>query len=534
MQHRQFSHRRGSARQQAVAISLAFVALLLLCFIILQAGAKYYLKQWLLDNGADSVTIETLWFNPFSGMFVLNGVEITTAGNTVYSNDVFKINIGVPALFAKDALLEKVNLVDMKIEIRSFRQGGMRVGFFFFPTGNGTGEPGASFFPPWTLKVKEASFKNIEIEYQGDIRATLVIDEALGQNLDSGSKVETGIFSLSGKINQAPISFDLTKFYVDETVMVAGKLSLSQLDLDHFQGLLPAAGSLEGRASLDGTFSLKETTEGTLIQHFEGSVDLGNISAGAGTWSAGGDLGWQGTIRSDQSAGMQLDGTLTARSPFFREKQSATTIELGKLTAEGKASVSGVGTSHFSGDLALTLLDPEYKVGESHGNTESIGWKGTMEFDAATDSSPARFSADGQLEVAELGLSFSEQTGWQQEFVSIDGDIEFESGSSPAGTAGILFTGSTNLSNGMLTLSGGDYHAAKLQHEGRIAYHPGADVKRIGFDSTLSGQAVGGDLDSKNLDWLLNEVKIEGDGTVFMGGDHFFAGQGGFDILRVP
>jgi len=530
MKYNHRSQPSGSARQQAVAISLALVVFSLLCFIVLQAGAKYFFKQWLLDNGADSVTIDTLWFNPFSGIFTLNGVEITTAGNTVYSDNVLTINFGVPALFEKDALLEKAILRDMNIEIRNYPQGGMRVGSYFLSPGGDNQDQGTSFFPPWTFKVEEASFTNIAIEYQGDITTTLVIDEARAKNLDSGSKGETGSFSFSGKLNQAPVSFELTRFYLEEAVTASGKISLTGLDLDAFQALVPAGVSLEGSASVDGTFSLEETADGAMVQLFEGSIDLGTLTAAGDAWSAGGDLSWRGEIRSDHSQGIGLNGSLTAHSPFFKEQGSATVIESGELTAEGKATVAGAGARPFTGELAITLVDPEYSTGESRGNAESITWQGTLEFDNNADTAPARFSVDGQAEAAQLALSFSEETGWQQSSISLGGTVELEYGNQSAETTGILYSGSASLSDGKLTLNGGVYHAAKVEQEGSIAYRSGVDAKHIGFDSTLFGEAIGGDLFEENLDWLLNEAVIQGDGTFFIGGEHFFSGNGSIDI----
>ncbi|HKJ65526.1 MAG TPA: hypothetical protein VJ969_08995, partial [Desulfopila sp.] len=446
MKHRQYSSQSGSARQKAVAISLAFVVFSLLCFILLQAGAKYFLKQWLLDNGADSVTIETLWFNPFSGIFTLNGVEITTAGNTVYSDNVLTINFGIPALFEKNALLEKAILRDMNIQIRNYPKGGLRVGSYFFPPGGDDHEPETSVFPPWTFRVKEALFTNITIEYQGEITTTLAIDQAHAKNLDSGSKGETGSFSFSGTLNQAPVSFELTRFYLEETVTASGKISLTGLDLSTFQALAPAGVSLEGSASVDGTFSLEKNSNSAMIQLFEGSIDIGTLTAAGDTWSAGGDLGWRGEIRSNQSQDIELNGSITAHSPFFQEQESATVIEFGELTVEGKATVA------------------------------------------------------------------------------------LEYGNPSAGTTGILYSGSATLSDGRLTLNGGAYNAVKLDQEGSISYHSGVDVKDIVFDSTLSGEGVGGDLHGENLDWLLSEAVIRGDGTFFIGGEHIFSGNGDIDI----
>ena len=63
-------------RRRVVRYSLLIVAVSALLFIILQVSSKYLLKQWLLDNGADSVAIEKLYLNPFTGSVTLNGVAI--------------------------------------------------------------------------------------------------------------------------------------------------------------------------------------------------------------------------------------------------------------------------------------------------------------------------------------------------------------------------------------------------------------------------------------------------------------------------
>lgn len=113
--------------RKSIRYTLLCIVIAGLAFIVLQIGSKYLLRQWLLENGADNVTIATMWLNPFSGKFSVNGVDIRRGDHVVYSNDIVHFNIGMFSLFEKDALIQQAILHDMMINIYRYESGVLNI-----------------------------------------------------------------------------------------------------------------------------------------------------------------------------------------------------------------------------------------------------------------------------------------------------------------------------------------------------------------------------------------------------------------------
>ena len=44
--------------------------------------AKYYLRDWMLDNGADTASVGKITINPFTGRLTMQGLDIKQDGKT--------------------------------------------------------------------------------------------------------------------------------------------------------------------------------------------------------------------------------------------------------------------------------------------------------------------------------------------------------------------------------------------------------------------------------------------------------------------
>ncbi len=419
----------GGARRLALVLPLLLAGIVLLAFIALQALAKNFLREWLLDNGADSVTIETLWFNPVSGRISLNGVEIVTAGDTVYSDDTLKIDVGIPALFQQDALLEKVVLRDMHIDIRKKDEGGMRIGSYPLDDDSDSAtKQDTSLFPPWTLRILQMDLQNIRIRYQGAVEALLVIDEAHGSHLDSGSKQPNGTFTLKGTLNGSLLSFELNRFHLDQSPAVSGKITLTDFDLSDLTGLLPATTTFEGTASLDGSFAYEKSEAGISVPMFEGSIMLSSITAADQSWEITGNFEWLGTIRPSPKSGITFDGSLDGTSPTFSQEKKRLLFAARELQADGQLVLGETTNAGITGDIALSGANLTVDGLDFGG--EHLSYQGQLRYKDADPDGAIVF--DGKLS----GRSVAGDIGataysWLLGEGSIEGDGRFPTGGGP-------------------------------------------------------------------------------------------------------
>jgi len=73
-------------KRRSIKLLTGLVAFAVLVVLTLPIGARLYLQKWLVENGAETATIEKVRFNPFTGTAALQGVDIQKGGQTVFSN----------------------------------------------------------------------------------------------------------------------------------------------------------------------------------------------------------------------------------------------------------------------------------------------------------------------------------------------------------------------------------------------------------------------------------------------------------------
>ncbi len=284
-------------RHRAVRYGLAGVAVVVLLFIALQVTSKYLLKQWLHDNGADTVTMEKMRLNPFTGRLTLNGVDIKRADDTVYSNDIFQFNISMLSLFDKDIRIDRAVLQDMVIDIHRDENGGLRIGSYGFSPDEKQ-ETGEKIFPPWALQAQKVELTNIHVNYEhNDVMLHLVIDNGSIEGFSSSNDEKRARITLSGNLNDAPLEIELSEFVIVPSFSLSGTLKLTDFPLQEFGGLLgQQLSEFRGKASTDGRFSFKNEQEKHLSGDFDGSVKLVDLSLKNAQGSAFTDLDWNGKI----------------------------------------------------------------------------------------------------------------------------------------------------------------------------------------------------------------------------------------------
>ena len=81
-------------------ISISGITLIIILAII-PAIISSNLKSWLLENGADNVTIQNVDFNPFTGTAAVYGLDVRIADKPVISNSLVYLNFSLLALIKK-------------------------------------------------------------------------------------------------------------------------------------------------------------------------------------------------------------------------------------------------------------------------------------------------------------------------------------------------------------------------------------------------------------------------------------------------
>ena len=358
-------------RHRAVRYGLAGVAVVVLLFIALQITSKYLLKQWLHDNGADSVTMEKMRLNPFTGSLTLNGVDIKRADDTVYSNDIFQFNISMLSLFNKDIRIDRAVLQDMVIDIHQDENGRLRIGSYGFSFDEKQ-KTGKTIFPPWALQAQEVALTNVQVNYaHKDVLLHLVIDNGSIAGFSSSTDEKTGRIMLSGNLNDAPLEIEISEFAFVPSFSLSGMLKLTDFPLQELGGLLgQQLSEFSGKASTDGRFSFKNKQEKHVSGDFDGSVKFVDLSLKNAQWSAFTDLDWNGKIsgqkRSAEKVQIRMNGTLGAKKTEIVTEEPQLQWHHNKMALDCDVSLKPAGPLYFTGTAGLDmkegkLLHPDKK-----------------------------------------------------------------------------------------------------------------------------------------------------------------------------
>ena len=364
-------------RKALFRISIYFIFALCIFLFFLPIGTKYYLEQWLLENGATEAVVQKMHINIFMGMASLQGINVRQEGRTVLSNSNIHFNLGLQALLRKEALLQKASLEGISFDIERYENGNLRIGSYTI--GTNAEEPGQETAShkdtiPWIFRALKFDLSNIAIHYkQPDLEMELIIEKGYLEKFNTDPNDKHGTLALAGTFNGAPFSLDLNTLRVAPHVIINGSVSISELQLKDFSELLqdvvdPIVGTL--------------TTNGTI--HFEMVPDK------------------KITVEVEEG-GFDLVGLDLTRPPFKLQNTD--------ISWKGNALYSTVGQqvnvdgSLILSDLLLKSLEEEKDL---TAGGETISWEG--EVTVSEDKEGAQqISLEGTLHADELNVVLSEQ-----------------------------------------------------------------------------------------------------------------------------
>lgn len=326
-------------KRKGLKIGISLILLLICGFFGAQFGGRIYLQKWLVENGADSATINSIRINPFTGTAALNGVDIKVDGKTVMGNSTIFVNVGLKQLFGHEALLQEVTLQDLQIDIEQYDDGSIRIGSYSIAPSDGETADGApdeaeETQVPWIFSTSKVSLKNLIVRYKRpDLDIHLVVDQGSLENFTTDATRKSGHFSIKGSLNDAPIVIDLQQFKIAPSLELGGKLHLEGFDLaglsEILQSALPRFG---GVTSLAGEVSFKMLPDNAISAQYDGRLNLDQIGVGQEGWNADTSTTWDGKVdfgMNESGMNAQTDGRLALGTTSFEMGEKNDRLQIG-------------------------------------------------------------------------------------------------------------------------------------------------------------------------------------------------------------
>ncbi len=417
-------------RNRLSRYSLLIGLLGLILFLALPVGSKYFLRQWLLNNGADTATIGKIRINPFTGSFSLGDVSVTRDGQTVFSNSTVEVDLGLRALFDREALLQKATLTDTVVEIERYDDGTLRVGSY--RTSPQDEQPVGRDDVPWVFRAKEVGFSDVLIRYLGSgYHLNLFIEEGTAQRFTTDPQGRTGSLDIEGTLNEAPLALHLSVLKVNPDLHLEGRLDCSGFPLSDLRGVFGGQlTELSGSLRAETEFAIKYGEAG-LTTTFRGKIGLVDIDVGGNGWTGTGELALDGGLgyASTEPSGprVAVDGLLIARPVSFAMPEKQLHLDRTEATHKGQTSIVLGDAVSVQSDAEFSVAGADFRLAET-AVTGSGTWSGTVELDSGKNEEPLRLETDGGLELQELLLSMPGTVELKGERLTIKGRTKVVAG----------------------------------------------------------------------------------------------------------
>lgn len=433
----------------------------LLFFLALPVGSKYFLRQWLLDNGADTATIAKIKLNPFTGRFFLEDVNVTRNRRTVLTNSTIYLDLGIRALFDREALLERATLTHTLIEIRRYEDGSLRIGSYrLAPAGD---QPVRRQGVPWVFMAQEIGLSDVLIRYDDDkLQLALQIDEATAKRFTTDPEGAAGTVELRGALNGAPLRMQLSVLRVSPELVLEGRLDCSGFPLGALAGLFgKSLTNLTGNFLADSDVSVRNGETG-LVVTLKGKTGLTDVDLRLADLAVtAGNATWTGTVdfrhgRGSEPLHLAADGGMVLEG-LQLSGQDAFKLAEKQLKTKGVVKVSAGDALKVDYQGSLDLGQSELQSGSLSLRGDAASWQGDAAYRGGIRELQLKGAAGAERAEVILG---EKQLRVALGSLSLTGDARLNFSDGPR------YTGTTSLTAAGLQLTDDTGTLAEL---GRIA-----------------------------------------------------------------
>lgn len=485
----------GLWQRTGLRIVMGLLAFTVVALFSFPFGAKIYLQKWLLENGADVARIDRVRLNPFNGVVALEGVTVEKEGNTLFSDSVISLNVGLTKLLGHEIRLQQVFLSDLHLDIEILEDGTSRIASYTIaPQQTKTSAPPdndppqVEEDPSWIFRADNITIQNLDVRLKHpDLTAELVIEEAKLKDINTDPNGSEGSLFLTGSVNGAPIFLDLQTVVLVPGIDVEGKIAVSGFRLNNLTGILGEyLDPFSGTAGLDGTVAFTMAENLDLHAAYDGIIDLdqGDIG-GVDGWRTQGIVHNEGKVSFTMTMEnldmvVDVDGDLRAREVAFDLLDPRIDIDNADILISGKTVVTIGEEVVVDSAASLQLAPTTFAMDFLKTSVGITSWQGVVQVETGTKTKELTVLADGRLDAAEPSYSmelddFSMEI--DNQMISWDGKVEYLMGLGPDDKSLVHSDGT--LLSGAMTVSMPELiqlALKKIDYSGKTEVAFGSDV----------------------------------------------------------
>jgi hypothetical protein len=373
-------------KRRLVRLATILLALVVMVVLLTPIALRFAATSWLTRNGAETASIETLSINPFTGTLHLTGVSAWQDGREVISGDDLFIDVDVQDLFSRHVVIEQLDLNGVSVEVERFMDGGLRIGSYRPVAAPETVPEPAETAQPWYVTIISVSLDKVLIDYtMPKLSGQVQLNHADGANITTDPDASPGSLSLTGTVNKAPISLDLTTVGISRGIQLAGTVRIEDLSLGNAEKIVqPVMQSMQGTFRADGALVVTLGEDGVLTE-FDGQLGLFSTALASESFSLAGSYDWQGTlsyqITPEITPVVAVNGILTAAQPEFA-LAATTSIQAQTISLQAEGEVQLLPAIQIETAATLTYTGLDYRGADLGLQGASGGWQGRIGYGA--------------------------------------------------------------------------------------------------------------------------------------------------------
>lgn len=440
-------------RRKILAILILLTLFAITALALLPQAIGYAIKEWAKEQGGEQITVGNIDFNPFTASFQLENLKITGKEGSTFALPELDLQLEWLPLWERQIVITGLSITGAEVQLIHDAKGQqIIVGGMTFSLQTTEAK---STDIPWGLKLNRIELTKSNLNYKGpDFSSLITLNQLTLKGLSTIDKNNTVDLSLDGTLDQASIKLDGTVIPFSSSPGFTGKISIKDLQLQHYKPLVESQLELiEGALNTEGKLSLHLPLSKSAEITFDGTFALNDLQLTQSPLRLSGDrFAWNGTID----------------------------IKSGRYTTEGK--------------LTTEKMRYEAADGLSYQHANAL-WSGALNLQAEADNNQITASGKADLIKSTLKTADTDIALEQVEFTIQQSTITLGTGNLQA-----ALTGTLNLKNSAVASPKVKLQSESLNWEG---------ATRISQTETGLSSSIEGVLNSDSLQ--LKDIKSNAD-----------------------
>ena len=409
-----------------------------LLFMLAVYGVKFYLVDWLTENGADSASIEKLSLNPFLGKLTLAGLDVQVDGKSLLKNASMVVDVGFGALFNKNIKVQQASYSGLVLDFEQYANGSMRIGSYTVAKSeeeSGGVETTEDVASAWAFLADQVKLTDCKVLLKTpDLDMELIVEEAELQKFTTREGQPAGSLSLIGTIDGEQVEIQLSKLQVIPFLQLEGDVTVGRFNLDEIASLLKESLPVfAGDVGLGGKIAISLGEKAAMVIDYKGDIKVTNPDLGSESFATQAEiLAWSGAVHFESGNDIPMtivtDGLLVAKEYSINVPGADFTTKESTIELNGKNTVTINDNVIVKNDGTLLLENVTVDLPGNEIMEDRLHWQGAVVYDSNHSGAGQYVETKGELQLGALGYvmgAAAPETSVKSDGINWKGDIVY-------------------------------------------------------------------------------------------------------------